>query len=244
LINASFGRSIRRALVLALVPAVLTTMSMRARSQLLSASDDISAEAGITAPVKPDPPYERPSARTTVKHYAFDAFGPYAFVGSALTAGLDQGTNTPPEWKQGFQAYSRRFGSNFRIAVVGTTARYGSAAAFKEDTSYYRCECRGIFPRMGHAVLATLTARRGQDGHRAFSFSALAAPYAGSMAAVYGWYPRRYGIKDAFRMGNYSLLESIGTNIGLEFLYSGPHFLVSRMHLNHAQGAPDPGPKQ
>jgi hypothetical protein len=38
--------------------------------------------------------------------------------------------------------------------------------------------------------------------------------------------------KDAFRMGNYSPLGYLGGNLGLEFLYSGPHSLVSRMHLN------------
>jgi hypothetical protein len=90
-------------------------------------------------------------------------------------------------------------------------------------------------------VTSSFTARRGDDGHREFSFPALIAPYAGAMAAVYGWYPRRYGAKDAFRMGNYSLLGYLGGNIGLEFLYSGPHSLVSRMHLNASHGGPDAG---
>ena len=86
------------------------------------------------------------------------------------------------------------------------------------------------------------TARRGEDGHRVFSFPALVAPYAGSMTAIYGWYPNRFAAKDVFRMGNYSLLEYIGGYIGLEFFYSGQHSLLSRMHLNNAHGAPDPGP--
>jgi len=234
-INKHLTVDIRTAMVLALVPAFLA-VSFQGRSQSLSISDNAAANAGIT--------YIRPTPRITVKNYVFDAFGPFAFVGTVLTASLDQETNTPPEWKQGSGGYAKRFGSDFGIAVAGTTARYGAAAAFKDDTSYYRCECRGVFPRMGHAVLATLTARRGQNGHRIFSFPALAAPYVSSITAVYGWYPSRYGVKDAFRMGNYSLLESIGTNVGLEFLYSGPHFLLSRMRLNHAPGAPDPGPKQ
>ena len=97
----------------------------------------------------------------------------------------------------------------------------------------------GPFPRLRHAVISTLTGRRGEDGHRVFSFSALAAPYAGSMTAVYGWYPDRFGAKDAFRMGNYSLLGYMGGNIALEFFYSGPHSLLSRMHLNNAHGSPD-----
>ena len=106
---------------------------------------------------------------------------------------------------------------------------------------YYRCECKGVLPRLGHAVISTLTARRGEDGHRVFSFPALVAPYAGTMTAVYGWYPRRYGAKDALRMGNYNLLQFVGGNIALEFLYRGPHSWLTRMHLNNGHGAPNPG---
>jgi hypothetical protein len=236
--------NICRVMVPVLIAAVLASMSTVTRSQSLSSSGDSSANTGITLPEKPDyPAYVRPTPTIMVKHYAFDAFGPYALAFTAFTAGLDQATNTPPEWKQGFGGYAQRFGSDFGMGVVGTTARYGVAAAFREDTSYYRCACTGAFPRMGHALLSTLTARRGQDGHRVFSFPGLVAPYVGSMVGVYGWYPSRYGVKDALRMGNYSLLDSAGTNIALEFLYKGPYFLFSRVHLNHLPGAPDSGPK-
>ena len=78
--------------------------------------------------------------------------------------------------------------------------------------------------------------------HHVFSFPALVAPYAGTTTAVYGWYPNRFGVKDAFRMGNYNLLAYAGGNIALEFFYSGPHSLIARMHLNNQHGAPDPGP--
>ncbi len=139
------------------------------------------------------------------------------------------------------RAYGKRFGSDFGIAAISTTTRYGLAEAFREDTLYYRCECKGVFPRLRHAVISTLTARRGQDGHRVFSFPALIAPYAGTMTAVYAWYPSRYGAKDALRMGNYAMLGYVGGNIALEFLYSGPHSLLPRMHLNNTHGAPDPG---
>ncbi len=62
------------------------------------------------------------------------------------------------------------------------------------------------------------------------------------MTAIYGWYPRRYGVKDAFRTGNYGLLAYAGGNIGMEFLYTGPRSLFNRLHLSSARGAPDPGP--
>jgi hypothetical protein len=127
------------------------------------------------------------------------------------------------------------------IAAASTTTRYALSEVFREDTLYYRCECTGVMPRLRHAVLSTLTARRGEDGHRVFSFPALIAPYAGTMTAVYGWYPSRYGAMNAFRMGNYSLLEYMAGNIALEFIYSGPHSLRNRMHLNNGHGAPNPG---
>jgi hypothetical protein len=175
-------------------------------------------------------------------NYVFEAYGPYPIVGAALVAGINQWTNSPPEWNQGAEGFGKRFGSDFAIAAVRTTTRYGLAEAFKEDTLYYRCECRGVLPRMSHAMISTLTSRRGEDGHRVFSFPSLVAPYAGSMTAVYGWYPDRFGAKDAFRMGNYSLLIYMGGNIALEFIHGGPHSLFHRMHLNNTHGSPEPGP--
>jgi hypothetical protein len=245
---------IGRAILLLLVAAVLAALPWMARAQslldsagssgtqsLLDSGDSSGTQASTTTS-QLDLSYERPTQRTKVNNYLFDAFGPYPIVGAAFGAGINQGNSTPPEWGQGSEGYARRFGSDLGIAAVGTTTRYALSEAFKEDTLYYRCECRGVLPRLRHAMISTLTARRGEDGHRVFSVPSLVAPYAGSMTAVYGWYPNRYGAKDAFRTGNYSLLAYMGSNIALEFLYSGPHSLLHRMHLNNAHGSPEPGP--
>lgn len=236
------GRKIHRPMLLVLAVAIMAALPVQSRSQSSFSSEDPSAAAGVTAPGTPALTYVRPTQRTKVNNYVFDAFGPYPFAVVGVAAGMNQWSNAPPEWGQGFGGYGRRFGSDLAIATIATTTRYGLAQAFREDTLYYRCECGGPFPRLRHAMISTLTGRRGEDGHRVFSFSALAAPYAGSMIAVYGWYPDRFGAKDAFRMGNYSLLGYMGGNMALEFFYSGPHALISRMHLNNAHGAPDPGP--
>ncbi len=180
--------------------------------------------------------YTRPTEKTKLRNYFFDVVGPYAIGGAALVGGYDQLEKTPPEWGQGAGAFGERVGSAFGIAMVTTTTRYALAEAFREDTLYYRCECRGIFPRLGHAAISTVTARRGAAGHRWLSFPALIAPYAGSMTAVYGWYPNRYGVKDGMRMGSYTLLEFAGVNIAREFIYGGPHSLFS--HMDHS-ASPD-----
>jgi hypothetical protein len=194
------------------------------------------APVSDSAAKKPDVTYTRPSEKTKLRNYFFDTFGPYPIIGAALAAGINQGTNTPPEWKQGAEGYGGRFGSNFGIAAVSTSTRYALAQAFREDTLYYRCECTGILPRAGHAVISTFTARRGEDGHTVFSVPSLVAPYAGTMTAVYGWYPDRYNAQDAFRMGNYSLLGYMGGNLALEFLYGGPHTLLRHFHIFKKHG--------
>jgi hypothetical protein len=229
-------------MLLFLAAALLATHPGLGISQSLAFSRDSSVNPAGTTSANLDFQYERPTQRTMASNYVFDAFGPYPIAGSAMVAGINQFSNEPPEWKQGVAGYSRRFGSDLGIAAAGTTTRYALSEALREDSLYYRCECRGVFPRLRHALLSTLTARRGEDGHRVFSFPALFAPYAGSFTAVYVWYPDRFGAKDAFRIGNYGLLSYAGENIALEFFYNGPHSLLSRMHLNNAHGSPAPGP--
>jgi hypothetical protein len=199
-----------------------------------------------------DEAYHRPTEREKLKTYAFDTFGPYAFLGSAFSAGIAQfetadkahNAGIPPDWGQGWDSYGARFGSDFGINLFTQTARYGVAEAFREDTIFYRCDCTGFLPRLKHALISTVTARRGDDGHRVFSFAAISAPYAGTEAAALLWYPSRYDAMDGARAGSYNLLAQAGLNLALEFIYGGPHTLLSHHHVpvvSNATGShPDP----
>jgi hypothetical protein len=240
----SFDCKIGQAILALICVAFLAGQSVPAKSQSPALPVDSSSTVNSTASVQLYGPYLRPTQKTMGINYVFDAFGPYPIVGAAFGAGINQANNTPPEWNQGAEGYAKRFGSDYGIAMVATTARYGLSELLKEDAMYYRCNCRGVLPRVRHALISTLTARRGEDGHRVFSIPALIGPYAGSMTATYGWYPARYSAKDAFRTGNYSLLAIAGGNVSLEFFYSGPHSLLSRLHLNNAHGSPIEGPNK
>jgi hypothetical protein len=228
--------------IILLLAIASLAVPLRSKAQLLAGVEDPpQAVVGSSSPAPAlDLTYVRPTEKMKLQNYFFDAYGPYPLVGAAAAAGIDQYDNSPPEWRQGAEGYGKRFGSDFGILAVSTTTRYALAEAFHEDTLYYRCECKGFFPRLGHAVISTLTSRRGDDGHRVFSFPALVAPYAGSMTAVYAWYPRRFNAMDGFRIGNYNMLAYVGANIGLEFLYRGPRSWINRMHLNNSHGAPSP----
>jgi hypothetical protein len=254
-VNAATGRKIRQInrvylfRIHAVIPmlmtlAFLTIRAPRAVSQDLLNVNDSSEKYAYAASNRPYPAYSPPTENAKFRTYVFDAAGPYPIIVAGFVAGVNQLSNTPPEWHQGAEGYGKRLGSNFGIAAVSTTTRYALSEAFKEDTLYYRCDCQGILPRLSHAALSTLTARRGNDGRRVFSVPSLIAPYAGSMTAIYGWYPERYNAKDAFRIGNYSMLGHVGGNIAMEFLFSGPHSLLSRLHLDKMhRGTQDQGPK-
>ena len=204
--------------------------------------------------VQPGQTYRRPTEKERLKNYAFDAFGPYAIFGAAAVAGIQQAetpngpvpgkSGVPPDWGQGWDAYGARVGSDFGIHLITQTARYSMARVLREDTIYYRCECSGILPRAKHALISTVTARRGEDGHRTFSFSQLAAPYAGTEAAALLWYPSRYNAKDGFRMGNKNLLIQGAMNLALEFIWGGPHTLLSQYHVPLVSSATGSNSKQ
>ncbi|MGO9646793.1 MAG: hypothetical protein ACLPOO_01940 [Terriglobales bacterium] len=228
----------RGLMLVCLAIAGLTVLSPLALAQSSTGSNSSSAAVPPATP-QPALTYTKPTPTIKFHNYLFDAFGPYPIVGAAIAAGINQADNAPPEWQQGAEGYGKRFGSNFGILAISTSTRYALAAAFHEDTLYYRCECKGFFPRLSHALISTFAARRGEDGHYVFSFPDLVAPYAGTMAGVYAWYPDRYDARDAFRLGNYSLIGYAAENVGLEFIYQGPHSWLSRMHMNNTHSAPD-----
>ncbi len=202
------------------------------RATAATESQIVSAHAG----------YVPPSKGKQFKDFVFDTVGPYPLAMAVFTAAIHQATDNPPAWHQGARALSQRFGSNMGITAVGNTTRYGLAALLDQDTSYYRCRCTGVPRRLAHAAFSALLARRQSDGKSIFSVPGLAAPYAATMTATFAWYPARYGAKDAFRMGNYNLLGTVGSNIAYEFIPRKVWKGLQRIHMSTRRMAQeDPG---
>ena len=219
----------------------MAMLSRGAGAQSQAAADDAEVNSVDSLPVTPV--YHEPLQQQKRSNYLFEAYGPYPLAWTTLVAGLHQATRTPPEWREGWPGYGERYASDFGTSAVNINVRFGLAEALDEDTLYYRCACRGVWPRLEHAVVWTAMAHRGADGHKALAVPTIVAPYAASATAVYGWYPRRYGAKDAFRMGNYGLLDYLGGNISLEFLspllHAKRNSWIARLHLENRHLAPE-----
>lgn len=200
--------------------------------QLLAEVTPETQTSGSTSHSYPEAPQSRPPAKEAVRGFLTDSVGPYSIFMGAATAAIHQGTDNPPEWRQGFIGLSERFGSNMGITAAGNAVRYGTGWAMNADFRFQKCKCSGVMPRLGHALKSTAVAHRRSDGSAVPSLPNLFAPYAATTTAVYAWYPSRYGIKDAFRMGNYNLLGTVASNIVWEFMPEKAMKFLHRFHLS------------
>lgn len=186
-----------------------------------SAQTTKGSKAGATSKPAADPPqqttYIRPNFHERFDNYRLTTFGPLQMAKLGLGSAISQAHDVPPEWGQGWAAYGRRFASDVGSSSAAGTTNFLLSEALGLDTAYYPCDCKRVWPRLKHALVSSVTARAGYDGHRVFSVPAVVSPYAGALSTL-AWYPARYRAEDAFRTGNYDLLDSVGTKIALEFL--------------------------
>jgi hypothetical protein len=143
--------------------------------------------------------YEPPTQQQRFKNYVQHTFGLGSLVEAGVRGGIDQARNNPSQWGGGAEAYGKRFASaGGQIAIRGTS-EYLLANLFKEDLRVTPCTSpcsRSIFKA---AFDDTFLAKKGQDGHAAFSVARLVGPLSGSAVAVNTWYPAGSGGKETFR---------------------------------------------
>jgi hypothetical protein len=164
--------------------------------------------------------FEFPDGKHQFRNYLNTTFGPAAFVRAAIGAGLDQSKPAPPEWDTGVEGYGQRYGFRFGMNLITETTRYSAGALMGQDVAYHKCMCAGLLPRTSHALISPFTAKS-KSGNTIVSLPSIAAPFAGSFAAVNAWYPARYEPMDAARLGGFSFALSMGANLVREFLLPG-----------------------
>ena len=209
---------------------VLSAVLLFACSHLTAQARQDAEKAAQTDAAGEDLSHGSSRAASAFHHFTTDSVGPYPIFLAVATAGIHQATNNPPDWHQGFSALSERFGSNMGITATGNAVRYGLAYATDLNLNFEKCRCTGVVPRIGHAFRSAAVARR-RDGSSMLSFPNLIAPYAATTVAVYAWYPARYDIRDALRMGNYNLLNTVAANIAFEFIPTTVERFLHHLHL-------------
>jgi hypothetical protein len=184
-----------------------TTVYLICAQQTPQASAD-TASASATAPVQPS--YTPPTHGERFETYLSHTYGIGSILEAAARAGIDQGLDRPSQWREGAEGYAERFGSAMGAHAVRGTTAYAFSELFQEDLRYIRCApgCSAA-NRFNAAFENTFEARKGSDGHEAFSVARLVGPISGGLVAS-TWRP------DGFSRSQ--LVKEIGFSYGLGFM--------------------------
>lgn len=162
-------------------------------------------------------PFVFPTRRERFNRYVKSTVGPSSFVGSAITAGIDQWRDHPDEWEQGAKGYGKRYASDFGRNAIQQTVIYGLDSALGLDTKFRRSTRKGFFPRMVDALAENVTSRN-KDGKRIISVPRISGIYAARVIQNEAWFPERYSYKDGLRSGTRSLATGFAVNLLREFV--------------------------
>src|SRR4051794_945832 len=92
------------------------------------------------------------------------AVGKPAVIRAGASAVWGQVRNSPHEWGRGASGLGKRFASSVGGHVVKTSVEVGVAAWRHEDLSYRPSQEQGFGPRMKHALVSTVVARKTTTG--------------------------------------------------------------------------------
>ncbi|HSS97400.1 MAG TPA: hypothetical protein VLK33_10230 [Terriglobales bacterium] len=98
-------------------------------------------------------------------------FDYFAFPFNGVLAALDQASNSPKSWKQGWGAYGKRYGASFADNSIGT---YMTTAIFPsmlhEDPRYFQSG-QGSFSHRAYYSISRLVVAHTDSGHSRFNYS-------------------------------------------------------------------------
>lgn len=198
----------RRLIVLSVGALYLATLSCMAQQRSADMPDAPKPQVTAAATLSYRPPTQRERFRYYIRH----TYGISSVIEAGVRGGIDQALDRPSQWPEGGQGYADRFGSAMgQIAVRGTT-EYVFSDLFREDLRHIPCDSSCAQSAFTRALEDTFTARKGADGHRAFSVARLLGPIAAGVVVKETWYPASYSDTE--------IVRQVGVNYGFTFLRS------------------------
>jgi hypothetical protein len=176
-------------------------------------SDALDRVLDLVGPV----PAAFPARRERFAEFVLNTVGPVPLVGEAAGAAVEQLMNTPKDWRQGWDAFAKRYWSNLAYNGIRQTISYGGSLALDEDARYFASRRPGFWPRVRHALVSTFTARHA-DGRDSFSYSGVAGVI-GASAISSAWGPHAWrGPGNIAKNAGISFASTAATDIAQEFL--------------------------
>lgn len=168
-------------------------------------------------------PYDQPSGADTLHDYVRDTYGIPAVIRTVIRAIYAEGLDKPAQWSEGFGGFSKRIGSAAGITIINGNVRYGMELAFHEDLRYLPCYGCSKKARLENALLAEITARHAENGHRFFTLTPTVADFSGPVLAHSLWYPGGPDPLQGLVSARLVFATRIGGHLFEEFVWSRVH---------------------
>ena len=129
------------------------------------------------------------SASAKLRFHVLSVLGPGGFLKTAAYAGVVHAMGVPREWRRGAAGYGMRLASAEGDTAIRHTLEFGLDTALHQDPRYFPAKSHGFFPRLGHALGATVIART--DAGRSTMAASRLASAVGAAYLSNQWYPDR-----------------------------------------------------
>jgi hypothetical protein len=150
-------------------------------------------------------------------HHAAGTAGIQAFVGAGFGSALSQWSNTPSEWGQGFDGYSKRYASSFGSNLTRQALAFGLEGALHEDPRYFPSEDKRLSMRIKSVLLQTVMTRTDSGGRRFATARVGSAFITGQI--VNAWQPpSNDGVGNGVIRGMITLSVDAASNLAQEFI--------------------------
>ena len=155
-------------------------------------------------------------ASDKLRYHAERTFGPGSIAISGVKAGYLQMTDSPTEWGQGSNGYSRRLGSSVASSGVRAVLAFGLDSTLHQDPRYFRSDSSGFWSRTGHALRGTILTRT-DSGGETLSTWRLGSAYGAAFISEQ-WYPDRFHtVRHGIVGGSTRLGFDLAKNVIAEF---------------------------
>ncbi len=147
----------------------------------------------VSGPVVNGRPYVKPDEHMLVADYLHDTYGLPGIARTTVRALYAEGRGKPAGWGTDAAGFGQRFGSSAAVTAINGTVRFGFENVFHEDLRYIPCHGCRARQKFENVLLSEVTARHGEDGHRAFSLTPTIADMSGPILSHTLWYPGSSG---------------------------------------------------
>ena len=156
---------------------------------------------------------QHPYRSQYVKH----TFAKTAGIRAVASAGIQQLRNSPHEWGNGIQGFSKRVGSAIGQHVIKNSIQYPVAAIRHEELGYRPSGKKGFGPRLGYALTSTVITHKTTTGKRTVAAGRISgAMGTGFISRV--WQPARlHTFSSGAASGGIMLGADAGPNVVREF---------------------------